>query len=67
MKTYTFADSTAPASAHMAGLKRLLVKWAEQASNESANARNKKQQEFHFGRSEGYREVIALIEDSNSI
>ncbi len=66
-KTWTFADDKAPVRDHMAGLCMLLALWERRAAEESAGATTAKKREYHFGRSAAFSEIIAVIEDSNSI
>jgi hypothetical protein len=65
-RTFTFAENDAPVSEHMRGLVQALRMWVDR-EEAAPLARTQREQLFRKGRIMGYREVIAIIENSNSI
>lgn len=66
-KTYTFAMPGEPAAEHMRGLLEGLRKWAAMANRDSEQAITRQAKDRNYGRMLAFKEVIAVIEDSNSI
>ena len=67
MKTYTFAASDAPAREHMTGLMEGLRMWHGDCERQLSQAKTQKDQSYWRGRRDAFRQIIATIEDSNSI
>ena len=67
MPTYRFADDEDPVQEHMAGLISGLESWILDCERQIVRARTGRDAEYWRGKRDGFREVIAVIEDSTSI
>jgi len=65
-RTFTFAEQDATVSEHMHGLVKALMVWVDR-EEAAPLARTQREQLFRKGRISAFREVIAIIENSNSM
>lgn len=67
MKTYTWASKDAPTSEHMRGLVGALRIWRDDIKRRENAAASRQKREIERAWRQAYDQIIAIIEDSNSI
>jgi hypothetical protein len=67
VKTYTFASATAPVQEHMAALVKGIEMLAREAERNGERANSVKSKRYWTGKVDAFRDIIEIINDSNSI
>ena len=67
MKTYTFAAADASVQEHMRGLVKALGAWLISEQNKLDRSTSGSDIPYLRGRVDAYREIMEIINDSNSI